>query len=225
LEGGHLLPYLGTPEDHGVEPVGSLRWLVLFPHLRPWHQFASQTGTFALLAATGLTADEFALLDDVRRCGYHLQLLLCERGVGQVTVPQRPSVLADPDGERAWERIRQLSPEEAWGELVGRFARPPGRAGAWPFADPPNTAAFTVSSVLEGTAEIVYVSHDEEDGAWQFLDDPDRDDGAKVVSLHRLLQLDPTLAELASLPLGWHAFRHRPGSPWRWARSARASGA
>lgn len=216
---GHALePYLGLPEQHGVEPVGPLRWLLLFPHLCPWSPVVTETGSFVLLAATGLTADEFELLDDVDRCGYHLQLLLCERGVGQVTRPERASVLADAAGRSAWGRIRRLSREAAWGELVERFARRPGPADAWPFASPPNEAVYTVAPVLAGTADVVFVSHDAEDGAWQFLDAGGGHlEEARLVSLASIVRIDPSVRALAGLPLGWCATRADATSPWTWA--------
>lgn len=89
----------------------------------------------------------------------------------------------------------------------------------WLFPDPPNVAVFTVRQVLYAGAEIVLVSHEEDDGAWQFLDrDGARMEDAMVVSLSSMLRRDPTLAELAQLPLGWLAERERRGSPWTWSR-------
>jgi hypothetical protein len=38
----------------------------------------------------------------------------------------------------------------------------------WPFAAPPNVAVFTSKQSISGDAWIHYVSHDEDDGAWQF---------------------------------------------------------
>jgi len=213
---GGLLPFFGTPEMHEAEPVGSLRWWLLFPQLRPWTELTCETGRFALLNAVGLCDDEFTLLEDVNGCGYHLQLLLCERGVGQRTDPLRPSVLSEAEGRRCWKRIRRLSAPEAWGEVVGRFSLPEGPAGSWPFADPANVTAFTQVTVVEG-ADVLHVCHDE-DGAWQALDGgPARTDQAKLVSLGWLIQRDPTLRELAALPCGWSATRLDVTSPWRWA--------
>jgi len=39
----------------------------------------------------------------------------------------------------------------------------------WPFEDMPNTAALTTSDVLEANAPILHVTHDADDGSWQFL--------------------------------------------------------
>ena len=39
----------------------------------------------------------------------------------------------------------------------------------WPFDDSPNVAVITTRQVTEDNAPILLVSHDEEDGGWQFL--------------------------------------------------------
>lgn len=214
-----IVPYLGTPDQHeGIAPLGELRWLLLWPHLRPWGRIPCETGDTGLLVGTGLTEAEFQLLDDVNRSGHHLQLLLCERGVQQLTDPSRRSLVPGKDGERAWERIRRLTPENAYAELMTRFTVQ-HLDDDWPFEDPPNVAVFTLRSVIHGGADIVRVTHDEEDGAWQFLDrDGARMEEAMVVGLGGMLRRDPTIAELAHLPTGWAATRERAGAPWSWSR-------
>ncbi len=95
--------------------------------------------------------------------------------------------------------------------------------GPWPFGDEPrNVAVFTTRQVLEGRP-VVRVSHDADDGAWQFLcDSPERPIAdARIVALEEALRRDPTLAEVADLPLGWGAWRARPGAPWQRAPNAR----
>jgi len=90
----------------------------------------------------------------------------------------------------------------------------------WPFEDPPNTACFTTVGVLWHGVPVGLVTHDEDDGAFQFLpfggaanrDDPDE---CRLVGLGEMLSQDPTLAEVADLPLGWCAMREAPGQPWR----------
>lgn len=219
---GRLLPYLGTTDQHGgIEPCGPTRWLLLWPHLRPWGRIPCDTGTTGLLVATALTEDEFDLLDDVGRCGHHLQLLLCERGVGQVTDVDRASVLAEPDGKRAWDRIRRLPPEEAHGEIVARFTtEPDGRA--WRFEDRPGTAVFSTRSVSDGDAPVLLVTHGS-DGSWSFMPGHAVDAAqATVVSLREVVRRDDSLVDLARLPRGWCAVRTREEAPWRWSRQDRA---
>jgi hypothetical protein len=86
----------------------------------------------------------------------------------------------------------------------------------WPFLDPPNTAVFTNVRILDGEDWIHFVTHDEEDGAWQFL--PSRGQAtmkeAAVVGLKRMVDIEPRLEELADLPLGWHAWRESKNEPW-----------
>jgi hypothetical protein len=85
----------------------------------------------------------------------------------------------------------------------------------WPFEDPPNTASITTRQVLEG-APVLRVSHDADDGSWQFLCGTTEDaaDG-RVVGLGRMCTRDASLLELADLPEGWQAWRARPGIPWQ----------
>jgi len=85
----------------------------------------------------------------------------------------------------------------------------------WKFPDPPHTKVFLSKTVHKGTEAITYVSHDAEDGAWQFLGDSMSDGGGPVIScFHHPIDQDSTLAELADLPLGWHAKRLKVGDPW-----------
>jgi hypothetical protein len=87
----------------------------------------------------------------------------------------------------------------------------------WPFLDPPNTAVFTNVRILDYDDWVHYVSHDSDDGAWQFhpfQDAPPSVREAAVVSLEHMFRIEPRIAELADLPLGWHAWRDAKGSPW-----------
>jgi hypothetical protein len=65
---------------------------------------------------------------------------------------------------------------------------------------------------------IALVSHDEDDGGRQFLSletGPLKEGDAVIVSLRKILRLDPSIAELADLPLGWRAWRRSKDSPWQ----------
>src|SRR3954451_22416303 len=86
----------------------------------------------------------------------------------------------------------------------------------WPFADPPNLASITVRQVVHGGQPILLVVHDADEGDWQFLagDRFHVADGL-LVSLGSLVRRDPSLVELADLPLGWQAWRQTPNSPWQ----------
>jgi len=85
----------------------------------------------------------------------------------------------------------------------------------WKFADSPHTGVYLSETVHNGTEQVTFVSHDAEDGAWQFLGDSMSDGGGPVLScFHHPIDRDPTLAELADLPLGWYAERDKVGKPW-----------
>lgn len=85
----------------------------------------------------------------------------------------------------------------------------------WKFLVGPHSNAFLSKTVNDGDEPVTYVSHDADDGAWQFLGDSMSDGGGPVVvCLHHPIDKDPTLTELADLPLGWCAEREGVGSPW-----------
>ena len=85
----------------------------------------------------------------------------------------------------------------------------------WKFPDDPHTRVFLSETVHKGTESVTYVSHDAEDGAWQFLGDSMSDGGGPVIScFHHPIDRDPSLAELGDLPLGWYAERCEVGQPW-----------
>jgi len=86
----------------------------------------------------------------------------------------------------------------------------------WKFPDPPHTMVFLSKTVQAGEEAVTYVSHDASDGAWQFLGDSMMDGGGPVVScFHHPIDRDPSLKELADLPLGWYAFRDTPTAAWQ----------
>ena len=85
----------------------------------------------------------------------------------------------------------------------------------WPFADPQNVAVFTVRQIAQEAQPILRVVHDVEDGAWQFLQwDTPRMEDAMLVCLKNIVRLDPSIRELADLPLGWRALRRTSEEQW-----------
>ena len=80
-----------------------------------------------------------------------------------------------------------------------------------------NTAVFTTSFVVTGKNEITYVTHEIEDGAWQFFSNDkfeNYEDVAMIVSLGEIIELDNTLLDLADLPLGYTASRQSVRDTW-----------
>ncbi|MDX2242873.1 MAG: hypothetical protein NW224_19515 [Leptolyngbyaceae cyanobacterium bins.302] len=94
--------------------------------------------------------------------------------------------------------------------------------GDWLFDDPPNVAVLTTDRILRGEP-ILYASHDEEDGAWQFhTGKPIDESNAKVVALKRIVELDRSVMQLADLPLGWVATRPKAGAIWQRLKCTRS---
>ncbi len=86
----------------------------------------------------------------------------------------------------------------------------------WPFAGPPETVVIVLDRILSGEAPLRLVTHDVEDGDWQFLDGEHVfEEDAVVVLLGEMVQFDPSLRELADLPAGWHAWRSGGGGAWQ----------
>jgi hypothetical protein len=81
----------------------------------------------------------------------------------------------------------------------------------------PGDIAITTRQVMRECWPILLVTHDADDGAWQFVNgrgDTDTD-SAMVVKATRIAELDPAVAELADLPLGWRAWREASDKPWK----------
>ncbi len=86
----------------------------------------------------------------------------------------------------------------------------------WNFLDPPGSEVITLVRILQGRAPLLLVTHDEDDGSWQFLDGEHVfESDAAIVSLGALVLADPSLHELADLPVGWFAWRSGPDQPWQ----------
>lgn len=85
---------------------------------------------------------------------------------------------------------------------------------SWPFHEGKNRAVFTTKPVLWEKAPILLVVHDA-DGDWQFLcGTTNATADGQIVRLGTILQHDPTLAEVADLPVGWEACREEVGGAW-----------
>ncbi len=82
------------------------------------------------------------------------------------------------------------------------------------FNESPRLGVLTTAAVLAG-APILLVSHDEDDGGWQFTCGTTNEpaDG-RIVHLEEIVTMDPTVAAVADLPLGWVAFRSAVGGDW-----------
>ena len=85
----------------------------------------------------------------------------------------------------------------------------------WPFPVSPDALVLTTKAVAFGGGVVVGVVHDE-DGEWQFLDDPSVDMAdLTIVHLVHVAGTRPELAALGDLPPGWEAWRDGSGG---WSR-------
>lgn len=83
------------------------------------------------------------------------------------------------------------------------------------FSDAKNTAVITTKDIIHKKKDILIVTHDSEDGMWQFLDGSDvTEDDAAVVSLYEMTGIDGSINELYDLPFGWRAFRNNKSEKW-----------
>lgn len=88
--------------------------------------------------------------------------------------------------------------------------------GAWPFPDPPEAEVIALAPILRGVSPLLLVTRDEDDGSWQFLDGEHVfEEDAALISLGEMARFDPTIFELADLPLGGFAWRPGPEASWR----------
>ena len=85
----------------------------------------------------------------------------------------------------------------------------------FPFHEQPNTAVITCSHILDKKEPVLYVSHDEDDGMWQFLCGRSHSaSDARIVSLEEMFLLDSTVGGVAELPRGSSAAREKPSDDW-----------
>ena len=85
----------------------------------------------------------------------------------------------------------------------------------YPFEAPENTAVITCCHITENYADILYVSHDEDDGIWQFLcGESHNSRDARIVSLGEVFSLDNTIFPLGEMPCGYVAQRKSKDSNW-----------
>ena len=85
----------------------------------------------------------------------------------------------------------------------------------YPFAESPNTACITCCHIMDGTDYIRFVSHDDEDGMWQFLCGREHEtEDARLVSLESIFEIDNSVGELADMPCGHKAERDTQSSIW-----------
>jgi hypothetical protein len=85
----------------------------------------------------------------------------------------------------------------------------------WPFDDSQNVAVFTSTKIINENKPILYVAHDEDDGAWQFHSgEMTKTKEAMIVSLKEIYSRDASIGLLANLPYGYIAERKSLQHEW-----------
>ena len=68
---------------------------------------------------------------------------------------------------------------------------------------------------MDGSEPILLVSHDEDDHGWQFIGSSEASMAdAMLVALEEIVNVDPTVLEVADLEPGWQALREVVGGAW-----------
>lgn len=69
------------------------------------------------------------------------------------------------------------------------------------FTEPENTACFVCEHVLNRQRPILYASHEEGDGSWQFLcgTNDHTESNAKIISLKQATEIDDTINDLYAI--------------------------
>ena len=84
------------------------------------------------------------------------------------------------------------------------------------FKDAPNTACIVCQHVLAGKNPITFISHDEEDGMWQFLCSEDHTgEDARLISLADAFKLDASIGQVADIPCGYAVEREDGLAGWK----------
>jgi hypothetical protein len=83
------------------------------------------------------------------------------------------------------------------------------------FTDPQNTACITCVHVIQDSRPILHVTHDKDDGCWQFLCGAIHDESqAVVMGIGEMVKIDESLNEIADLKIGGLANRTNPIDKW-----------
>jgi hypothetical protein len=84
----------------------------------------------------------------------------------------------------------------------------------WLFDQPPDTATVVSKSIIHEGHPILFVTHDEDDHGWQFLDGCNPPSEFLHVCMSHPVNLDDSVLELVDLPPGWCAWRDGIDHPW-----------
>jgi len=85
----------------------------------------------------------------------------------------------------------------------------------WKFDQARNVAAVTSVHVTKQNKPILLVSHYTDDHSWAFLSgEPVTVEESQIISMEEIVNIDPTVLEIATLEPGWSAERKEVGKEW-----------
>jgi hypothetical protein len=88
-------------------------------------------------------------------------------------------------------------------------------ADSWPFADPRNCAVFATREVMDREEPILLVTHEDGEDSWSFIGTSDGTlENCKLIALEEAVAIDPSILQLADLPVGWRAWRDSRQDSW-----------
>lgn len=143
-----------------------------------------------------------------------------EYPVLQCVYPDLKGVFAWEDGfDTSWRSRQALlfpkAPESRIEEDFWASHDPKSSLYDWKFPVPPHTGVYTLKRIMNGEEPVLYVKHDASDGAWQFHGaGQSRVEDAVLICFHHIVDKDPSIKQLADLPLGWRAWRGNVSKPW-----------
>lgn len=85
------------------------------------------------------------------------------------------------------------------------------------FKESDNTSVFTTKFVIIDKKDITRVTHDKEDGTWQYFSSDqfeNFEDVAKIVGLGQMIKIDSSILELADMKEGYVAHRNSRSDKW-----------
>lgn len=133
-----------------------------------------------------------------------------------IPFPVLQCVWPDQEGQFPWSNpkapINRIQPL-----LYGSFGKDPlvQTTKKWPFISQKELAVFTYPRVIEEGSAVTLVTHDFDDGSWQFLDHCYHQESKPVlVCLEDVVSKHGYLKELSDLPYGWQAERESSDSDW-----------
>jgi hypothetical protein len=87
---------------------------------------------------------------------------------------------------------------------------------SWQFDQPRDCAVLVTREVLDRAEPILHVTHDADNHGWQFVGCSNGTvENGRVIAFHEAVELDPSILQLADLPIGWRAVRDSARSGWR----------